>query len=121
MEQLSDNIKTFAEEKPLDNIEMKTLLTVANRMTEKTKLPCTACRYCTSHCPKGLDIPELIRLYNEHRFTGGSFIAPMYLKTFKENEMPSACIGCRSCEQVCPQGIKISEMMNDFAKRLKED
>ena len=31
----------------------------------------------------------------------------------------TACIGCRSCEQVCPQEIKISEAMKDFVERLK--
>lgn len=121
MEQLTDNVNTFAEDKPLDEKEMETILNIAREMTGKTKLPCTSCRYCTSHCPQGLDIPELIRLYNEHRFTGGGFIAPMALQTYTENEMPSACIGCKSCEQVCPQNIKISDMMSDFTQRLKEE
>ena len=30
-----------------------------------------------------------------------------------------ACIGCRACEEVCPQNIRISEMMSDFAEKLK--
>ena len=89
-------------------------------MIATSSLPCTACRYCTSHCPKHLDIPELIKLYNEHRFTGDDgFIAPMALGAMSKDKWPSACIGCRSCERVCPQGIKISEMMKDFSARLK--
>ena len=31
-----------------------------------------------------------------------------------------ACIGCGSCEQVCPQQIKISEIMTDFSEKLKK-
>ena len=31
---------------------------------------------------------------------------------------PSACIGCRSCEAVCPQQLKISEAMADFCHLL---
>lgn len=118
--QVEDNINTFKDDKPLDADEMCAILNIAEDMTGKTKLPCTACKYCTSHCPQGLDIPELIKLYNEHRFTGGGFIAPMALSSYKEDKKPSACIGCRSCEKVCPQGIKISEMMTDFTSRLKE-
>ena len=57
----------------------ETLLSMAADMTRRTALPCTACRYCTTHCPKGLDIPRLLELYNEHVFTGGGFIAPMAL------------------------------------------
>lgn len=120
MKQVEENIKTFAEDKKLRENEMQTLLSIAECMTGKTKLPCTACRYCTSHCPLGLDIPELIRLYNEHRFTEGGFIAPMVLSSYEKEKLPNACIGCRSCEKVCPQNIKIADMMSDFSVRLKE-
>lgn len=119
--QVTDNLNTFKDDKPLTDIEMHALLHIADEMTGKTKLPCTACKYCTSHCPQQLDIPELIKLYNEHRFTGGGFIAPMALSAYAEEKKPSACIGCKSCEKVCPQGIKISEMMTDFTARLKEN
>lgn len=118
MEQLQDNISTFETEKPLSNEEMNKLLCVANGMLDGT-LPCTACHYCVSHCPQGLDIPNLLSLYNEHSFTGGGFIAPMALSAVPEDKQPGACIGCRSCEAVCPQQIKISEAMADFSARLK--
>jgi len=116
--QLKENIETFAADKPLKEEEMKTLLLIAEGMLAGTQ-PCTACHYCTSHCPQGLDIPKLIALYNEHSFTGGGFIAPMVLQSVPEEKQPSACVGCRSCEQVCPQRIKISEVMTDFCNRLK--
>lgn len=120
MHQIKENIAIFAEDKPLLPQERDVLLSIADCMTHKASLPCTACRYCTSHCPKGLDIPRLIGLYNEHRFTGGGFIAPMTLNSIPKEKWPSACVGCRSCEKVCPQQIKISEMMSDFCKMLKE-
>lgn len=116
--QLEENIATFQEEKPLNEEEMKGLLAMAEDMVKKIALPCTACRYCTTHCPQQLDIPKLLALYNEHCFTEGGFIAPMALMAYAEDKKPGACIGCRSCEQVCPQQIKISEAMADFTKRL---
>lgn len=118
-EQLKDNIHTFAEEKPLSDAEMKTILSMADKMVSKIALPCTACRYCTTHCPQELDIPGLLALYNEHCFTEGGFIAPMALMAYEEDKKPAACIGCRSCEAVCPQQIKISEAMADFTKKLE--
>ena len=42
----------------------------------------------------------------------------MALASYEEDKKPSACIGCRSCEDVCPQQIKISEAMADFAEKL---
>ena len=118
LQQVQDNIRTFDTDKKLNEQEQQTLLTIADQMIQNI-LPCTACRYCTSHCPKGLDIPALLKLYNEHCFTGGGFIAPMALMAVPEDKHPSACIGCRSCEAVCPQQIKISEAMADFNAKLK--
>ncbi len=116
-EQLEKNIHTFESEKPLDQEEMRTILDIADRMVNG--IPCTACRYCTTHCPREIDIPEMIKLYNEHKFTGGGFIAPMALMAVEEGKLPSACVGCGSCEAVCPQQIKISEVMSDFAGMMK--
>lgn len=118
MEQMKENIATFETDKPLNETELETLHAIAQGMVKKIVLPCTACHYCTSHCPQGLDIPNLLSLYNEHRFTQGGFIAPMALSAIPADKQPSACIGCRSCEAVCPQGIKISEAMADFTAKL---
>lgn len=117
MEQLKANIQTFGTDKPLSQEEWDALLAVADGMLDGT-LPCTACRYCVSHCPQELDIPTLLELYNEHEFTGGGFIAPMVVGTLPEEKRPTSCVGCRSCEEVCPQQIKISEAMADFAAKV---
>ena len=120
-EQLKANIATYAGEKPLREGEVAVLTGIARDMLKGGVLPCTACRYCTTHCPQELPIPEIIALYNEHKVTsayGYGFIAPMALSAYPEEKKPSACLGCRSCETVCPQQIKISEMMADFTAML---
>ncbi len=118
MEQLEKNLRTFADERPLNGRETETLLGIADQMLSAGTVPCTACHYCVSHCPQGLDIPRLITLYNEHAYTGGGFIAPMALGALPEDKRPQACLQCRSCEQVCPQQIKISEVLADFSAKL---
>ncbi len=119
MEQMQENIRTFEEDRPLNKEEMDTLLSIADGMTKQATVPCTACHYCVSHCPQGLDIPSLLALYNEHSFTQGGFIAPMALSAVPEDKRPNACIGCRSCEAVCPQQIRVSEVMTDFVSKLE--
>lgn len=118
MTQLEENIKTFSESKPLNEEENALLLGVADKMT--MGVPCTACSYCTEYCPQGLNIPRLISLYNQHKFSGGGFLINMALNAMGEDKQPSSCIGCQSCEAVCPQNIKISEILADFADRLTE-
>lgn len=114
-EQLEQNIATWQEDKPLTQDELERLVALADEQTRKGGLPCTACHYCTSHCPQELPIPELIALYNEHKITGGGFLAPMAVGSMPESKRPANCVGCRSCEQVCPQQIEISEMMKEFS------
>ena len=116
--QTRDNLATFATEAPLSDREWETVLEVGRRMTAPEALACTGCHYCVSHCPQGLDIPHLLALYNEHRFTGGGFIAPMALSALPKEKQPSACVGCHSCEAVCPQQLKIAQAMADFSAKL---
>ena len=119
-EQLRQNIATYETEKPLDEKETALILSVAQKMTEKDTLPCTACRYCTAYCPMQLDIPTLIELYNEFNYVKGAFVPRMVIRALPEEKRPSACLACRACEEVCPQNIKISEMMSDLTNRLEK-
>lgn len=117
LQQLKENIDTYSEEKPVNKQEMEKLMQIAAEMLNI--LPCTSCRYCTSHCPQGLDIPNLLFMYNELHFSNG-FITQMGVGAMPEEKRPSACVGCKSCEAVCPQQIKISEIMSDFVERMKQ-
>ncbi len=108
LDQVKANIKTYETLVPLNDEEMKVILGIADEMIDKTTVPCTACHYCVSHCPKGLDIPFLLKLYNEAMVAGsGDFIAPMALGSIDADKQPECCISCHSCEKVCPQTIHI--------------
>lgn len=116
VEQIRDNLRTFDAHAPLNGEEWDAVLALGRELTKG--VPCTACRYCTERCPKGLDIPQLLELYNEFTFAGRGFLVPMRLKVQGEGKQPSDCIGCRSCEAVCPQNIKISEVLKAFSEKL---
>ena len=107
MEQLNENIATFSHPASLTKQERAALLRIADDMIAENAIPCTACGYCVDHCVRKLPIPELIKAYNEHS------------KPARKD--PNACIGCRRCESVCPQGIKVSEVMVKYAHMLKEN
>ena len=62
-----------------------------------------------------LDIPKLIEVYNEFIYSGN---VSKEFEAIEENKLPSACIGCKACEGVCPQTIEISKMMADFAQKV---
>ena len=118
LDQMAQNIAIF-EKEPLSDAERAVVAEVAEDMKRGDVLPCTACHYCTSHCPLELDIPHLLALYNEHKLTQGGFIAPMALAALPEDKQPASCIGCGSCSAVCPQQIDIPAALADFAEMLK--
>ena len=117
LQQLQDNIATYASPRPLNDQEMAALLAVADRMTVSNTMACTGCRYCTEKCPQTLDIPWLVERSNERLFSGGK--AVWTLPERAEGKDPASCIGCQNCESVCPQNIHISDMMADFTANLE--
>ena len=119
MAQLEENIKTFETDAPVTEEETKALYKIADSL--KKGVPCTACRYCTTACPKGLDIPHLLFLYNEYLFTDGGIIAKIGISAVPEEKMPSACISCGKCERLCPQVIPVSLAFREFTEILKKD
>ena len=118
-EQLKENIATYTVKKPLSGTETKVLFEIADEIIAKTAIPCTGCNYCTAHCPMALNIPELIKRYNEHAYTATA-IPTSALDGIEADKHPHACISCRSCEGLCPQGIKISEILHSFNDKIKD-
>lgn len=117
MEQMQDNVHTFEERKPLTEAENQALLEIAEGM--KSSVPCTACRYCCADCPKKLDIPKLLSLYNESRFSP-SFNIGMTIDALEEDKRPMSCISCGRCAKICPQKINIPEAMKEFSGILEK-
>jgi predicted aldo/keto reductase-like oxidoreductase len=111
MEQVRDNIVTFSGNKPLNEDEKEMYERIISALTDM--LPCTACRYCCPGCPKGLDIPTLLSLYNDSRFEP-SMVAKMAVDAMKPSKRPSACVACGKCQEVCPQNIGVHEALKHF-------
>ncbi len=120
LEQMSENLHYFEDEKPLSAEEFDALYQVADNMLKDKLQPCTECCYCLLHCPKQINIPYILKLYNEHCFTGGGFLAPMAVLAIEEGRRPSDCTECGACSAVCTQQIDIPAAMVDFAKRLEK-
>lgn len=116
LEQMKENIRTFETSEPLNDAEKAVLSDIAEGM--KNALPCTSCRYCCAGCPMELDIPMLINAFNDARLHPNSFTVPMMLDTLPEDKLPSACIGCGQCAQVCPQKIDIPKAMAEFTELM---
>ena len=81
LEQMKDNVRTFESERPLSEAEEAVLLDAVAPM--RSRVPCTACRYCCDGCPMELDIPMLIAAYNDLSL-GFNFTPVMRLEALPE-------------------------------------
>ena len=108
--QMKENIEIFGEEKPLRENELSALLSVGDALS-RDRVPCTGCRYCTEGCPQGLDIPALLKTYNDLKCGGGGFTARMLLESLPKDKRPEACLKCGKCSRICPQGIDIPAVL----------
>lgn len=115
LEQLSENIAIFEKERPLTAAEDKALYAIAEKL--KGAIPCTACRYCIDGCPMGLDIPKLLSLYSDYRYSP-TFTVSAIVDSFPEDKRPSSCIACGACTHICPQHIAIPDELHSFADML---
>lgn len=115
-EALNDNIATAESFVPVSDEERKALQDVADIIVAARLLPCTACRYCDG-CPVGIDIPEVLKLYNE-------FMSTENKKALREavgklENKPSDCIACGACSSACPQRLDIAATMKKLADLTK--
>ena len=117
MEHVDDNLKTFRNFEPLSETEQALLAEIAQGMMDI--VPCTACRYCCDGCPMQLDIPYLLKIYNDAKFSP-TLMSGMVINALPEEQRPAACIGCGACAQVCPQHIDIPAALAELAKIVAE-
>lgn len=117
-DQVIDNIRTFSEAQPLTQEDQERIRKAAQIQHTSVAVACTGCRYCTPNCPQGLDIPFLLKNYNEAKIGGTWRIG--YLKELPQEKQPSACIGCGACAGHCPQGFQIPQILKELSKMLEE-
>ncbi len=106
LEQLRDNLATFEREDPLDDALKTTLDDAVELLRDQLGVPCTACGYCLESCPQGLDIPDLLNIYN-NLSVSSDFVTRKRLACLDPDGRPETCIACGACMDACPQRIDI--------------
>lgn len=109
--QVMENAELFDTFEPLEEREQEILEKAASCFMEKMGVPCTGCRYCCSSCPVGLDIPLLLKGYNEGHISGSTW----KIASLSSTKSAAECLGCGGCLGRCPQKINIPEVMKKIA------
>lgn len=102
-EQLETNFSTMADYS-LTLAERSYLDWAANL---KGKLYCQNCRACIPTCPRGVEIPHLMRAYMYARAYGNFCQARTTISEIPERFGLNICRSCESCSANCRTGISI--------------
>lgn len=120
MEQVQDNLRDLP---PLTSQEQEAILHAAEVLRSAIAVPCTACEYCVSGCPKQIPIPRYFALYNEYAREPREVwkMQHVYDALAQRLGRASECIGCGACEASCPQHIPITQWMPKVAQAFGEE
>ncbi|MCJ7505095.1 aldo/keto reductase [Candidatus Bathyarchaeota archaeon] len=113
LEQVMENLESADDSEPgvLTKEELDVINQIAQKYKESGYIGCTGCKYCMP-CPQGVNIPEIIALYNEFYVRGRD---DEVKKKYRENITPETnakkCVKCGTCETLCPQQLPIRNIL----------
>ena len=120
IDQLKDNVSYMKDFRPLDKKEQEIIVKAQKALSEIPSVPCTSCEYCLPGCPKNIKIPSIMEVLNRElvykSFQSAKF---GYAWETQSGGKASDCIECGKCVEVCPQQIKIPDMLKDAAAKFE--
>lgn len=111
LEQVEDNLATFADSAALSQEELQVVDRVVEKILSVKTVPCTGCEYCMP-CPFGVDIPTVFNIYNSYKmFRNDWRTNEEYITQLKDEAKGDRCQKCGKCVKACPQHIAIPDML----------
>jgi predicted aldo/keto reductase-like oxidoreductase len=119
---MESNLRSVNNFKALTEKEMSIYADVVELFRKSYKINCTGCNYCLP-CPKGINIPACLSVYNTsylHGYMQGlvNYITTTAAVAEKPNS-PRLCNDCGKCEKICPQNILIRKELKKVSKRFE--
>ncbi len=111
--QMEDNLSFMKDFQPLSASEQQVIQAAQEALNGDKSIPCTACHYCTSGCPKNIPIPEIFTVHNRKKGSVEFRTRREYTIVTTNRGKASDCIGCAQCEDACPQHLPIISLLKD--------
>jgi uncharacterized protein len=93
---------------------------VAETYRSMFKVACTSCGYCMP-CPQGIHIAENFKLYNDLTlFKAYENSRMAYNYWLPAEQRASNCTQCGQCEELCPQHLRVGELLKEVHTALAE-
>ena len=82
-----------------------------------SKIDCGGCKYCQP-CPNKVNVPEIIKLYNE---SGRGGIDETLVKYRALDVKADDCVECGFCKSQCPRNLDIPELLKLIARYFERE
>ncbi len=122
---VEENLKFAAsKDHTLLERERERVETITTMYKEMADIKCTQCGYCMDECPENVNIKYILQQLILSVADAGNWEEAKYnyKNIGKREDIPGnnaeACITCRTCEEVCPQGIPIVEKLQETHRFL---
>ena len=116
LEQVEENTRVMADMPALEPTDREMLANVVAKLESLPTIPCTGCKYCITNCPQNINTPGIIGLLNEYnKYQALQANKRSYGMMTGMGGKASSCVECRSCEDHCPQNIKIVDILKKAA------
>ena len=120
IEQMEDNISYMKDFHSLSKQEQEAVNQVCEIFKLQNLIPCTACRYCIDDCPMNIAIPDLFACLNAKKVFHNWNTDYYYHNVHTVNNgKASDCIKCGKCEKICPQHLKIRDLLKDVVQEFE--
>lgn len=119
IEQMLDNTSYMQDLKPVNDEEKALIAKAADIINNIKAIPCTGCEYCVPGCPAGILIPKHFSMYNadlQEVKKAWTVQDEYYDNMVRSSGKLVDCIGCRQCEEACPQHLPVIEYLAKAAE-----
>jgi predicted aldo/keto reductase-like oxidoreductase len=114
-EQLEENTRLLNSVNPLNEQEREAVWRARDMLKKQNPVACVACRCCVDGCPQKIAIPALLSCLNSKKIYKDWNSSFYYRVHTTSHGKASSCIGCRKCENSCPQRLPIADLLKETA------
>lgn len=111
--QVQQNLSLFEKKHPLSSSEIKSVGKFAEHLMKG--ITCNECGFCVENCPYSLDIPSIVHLYSDIKFSSLDKAVKAAIMLY--NRFPGKnlhrCKGCGVCKLVCARQNDIPKIISD--------